>query len=372
MADLLLLGLAPSLCREASESFGTHFEGLGAAARHLHRCGRIDSKLKRRLIEVEVGYNLTRHVTAVSCQALALRLRHALAETGGAGNTAEGSRPKEGNVHVETGTAGNGASKDEETPPQGDTPQTGTADNNKDDEAPAREAAEPVAKHARATKTDKGPVTTTAPPSAPANSEGGGTTEAGQKAGEKAGHAAGEGEGHATYQPPADRTLEAGVRVRIKGSTAGGGDTKWVGEIGTAIELAPAPGDQMAYWAISFDHGKVREFPEYMIEVVEDKGINGKGQAEGTANKEVNHKGGPKEEAPGPTEQSQGSGGPPRTIRASRPKRNRVSPTRTQPHPTGPRPPRTGRSRTRTPSLPQVCGCASGTRLEPGAPGLAP
>jgi len=85
MADLLVFGLHVELVRDVATSLGLHFEGLGAAARHLHREQIIDSKLKRRLLEVETAYNVTRHITSASSGTLTARLREDLAKKGNKG-----------------------------------------------------------------------------------------------------------------------------------------------------------------------------------------------------------------------------------------------------------------------------------------------
>ena len=63
MADYLVFTLHVDMVRAIAASLGLHFEGLGAAARHLHREGRIDSRLKKRLLDVETAYNITMHIT---------------------------------------------------------------------------------------------------------------------------------------------------------------------------------------------------------------------------------------------------------------------------------------------------------------------
>jgi hypothetical protein len=74
MADLLVLSLHARLVREIAKNQAQHFEGLGAAARHLRRRGFIDSRLQRKLLGVETAYNVSRHITEASADELCCRL----------------------------------------------------------------------------------------------------------------------------------------------------------------------------------------------------------------------------------------------------------------------------------------------------------
>lgn len=94
MADLLVLGLHARIVRSIARAEAQHFEGLGAAARHLWRKGTIDNRLKKKLLALESAYNVTRHITEISSTTLADRVTTALAapcaeELADKANTAE-------------------------------------------------------------------------------------------------------------------------------------------------------------------------------------------------------------------------------------------------------------------------------------------
>ena len=74
MADLLVLDLHTRIVRNISKHEAIHFEGLGAAARHMWRKGVFDGRLKKKLLDLEAAYNITRHITAVSADRLAERV----------------------------------------------------------------------------------------------------------------------------------------------------------------------------------------------------------------------------------------------------------------------------------------------------------
>ena len=89
MADLLVCDLHAKLVRAISAQQGAHFEGLGAAARHLGRQGLVDSRMKRKLLALEAASNVTRHITVVSGDLLVANLADMLARGQGKNTTVE-------------------------------------------------------------------------------------------------------------------------------------------------------------------------------------------------------------------------------------------------------------------------------------------
>ena len=74
MACSLVFELHGDLVRCISSSCGLHFEGLGAAARHLGRLKLIDQHLKRKMLAIETAFNIVRHITSVSASELKVTL----------------------------------------------------------------------------------------------------------------------------------------------------------------------------------------------------------------------------------------------------------------------------------------------------------
>ena len=280
MADLLLLGLAPALCREVSSSLGLHFEGLGAAARHLHRSKVIDSQLKRRLLEVEVAFNLTRHVSTVSCEALATRLRQAL----GTGGVMDEQPLPHATVDGKAGFSAGGCQDAAPCGEKRSTPQTGGTG-----VAGSESARTKVGFQRAASGADRTPQTVFVC-TVNAGAEAGlvdsrtgvsasgseGTTVVGDKAGGETDdadaatavddvvmglnvnkqdlEAAALPEGIKRRRWTDNPSLKPGVPVSVV-------DGSCAGQLGVVLKAA-ASEEGLAYWAVQLAGGKIREFPE--------------------------------------------------------------------------------------------------------------
>ena len=101
MACSLVFELHGDLVRCISTSCGLHFEGLGAAARHLGRQKLIDQHLKRKMLAIETAYNIVRHVTPVSASLHKQRLDSVL-------RSQKGDEEKKEEAAVAAAAAGGG------------------------------------------------------------------------------------------------------------------------------------------------------------------------------------------------------------------------------------------------------------------------
>ena len=66
---LMLAALHGQLLRATASHSGCHFQGLHQAARHLVAEGAVDTAGARKLRQIDDAYNVTRHITSVSCKA---------------------------------------------------------------------------------------------------------------------------------------------------------------------------------------------------------------------------------------------------------------------------------------------------------------
>lgn len=64
--------------RQLSDFYGLHFQGLEAAIRFAKRHGRIHSMLARKLLNVETTFNILKHRTTASSDAMLAKLETAL------------------------------------------------------------------------------------------------------------------------------------------------------------------------------------------------------------------------------------------------------------------------------------------------------
>eukprot|EP00975_Prorocentrum_lima_P041797 8783050-Prorocentrum_lima.AAC.1 len=67
-ASLLLLELHGRTLRRLTKALGTHVQGLAQAERQLRN--HLDSKTRRRLVQLDYATALVRHVTEESCAAV--------------------------------------------------------------------------------------------------------------------------------------------------------------------------------------------------------------------------------------------------------------------------------------------------------------
>ena len=79
-ASALALRLHGGLLRQAAAVSGLHFAGLHQVARHLVRGGCSNSAVLRRLRHLDDACAVIRHITVVSCDALAVDLGRLLLE----------------------------------------------------------------------------------------------------------------------------------------------------------------------------------------------------------------------------------------------------------------------------------------------------
>ena len=77
-ALFLVFTLHGMLLRTIAAATGTHFVGLGAAARQLRREKRIFPNTAKKLVTLEAALGLLRHITSVSAEAFVLGVQHEL------------------------------------------------------------------------------------------------------------------------------------------------------------------------------------------------------------------------------------------------------------------------------------------------------
>ncbi len=65
-AASLILEVHGMALRLLSKHWDTHFEGLGAAARHGRRLGVLSTSMARKLIHMDAAAAMVRHITCVS------------------------------------------------------------------------------------------------------------------------------------------------------------------------------------------------------------------------------------------------------------------------------------------------------------------
>ena len=68
-AAALVASLHARLLRGIADEYGIHFQGLRAAAGHLRRAGIVTPRMAKRLTNVDIAFNIGRHITSISADA---------------------------------------------------------------------------------------------------------------------------------------------------------------------------------------------------------------------------------------------------------------------------------------------------------------